>query len=70
MEKETKKNLSFHSYEILCFWQSETCVNFVIATDCGKEVTISITAYEFLQWFDNNQINEIKNKLIETINNK
>ena len=69
MEKE-KNYYSFHCYEILSFWQTENFVHFIVATDCGKEVTISITACEFLEWFDKNQIEQIKTKLIENIKNK
>jgi len=70
MENKEKKYYSFHSYEILCFSQSENRVHFNIATDCGKEVEISITSCEFLEWFDKNTIEEIKTKLIENLKNK
>ena len=69
MENEIKY-YTFHSYEILSFWQSENFIHFIVATDCGKEVTINITASEFLEWFDKKQIDEIKNKLIEYIKTK
>lgn len=70
MENEEKKYYNFHSYQILWFSQSENFINFGIETDCGKEVSINITACEFLEWFDKNTIDEIKNKLIENIKNK
>jgi hypothetical protein len=31
-------------------------------------IEININAYEFLQWFDKNKIEEIKNKVIENLN--
>jgi len=70
MENEEKKYYNFHSYEILWFSQSENFINFGIATDCGKEVTINISTSEFLEWFDKKQIDEIKNKFIEYIKTK
>lgn len=35
-----------------------------------NEYNISFDTYEFISWFDNKLINEIKNKLIENIKNK
>jgi hypothetical protein len=70
IENEMNKDYSFSSREIISFWQTDNFVNFEIVADTGQMVEININAYEFLQWFDKNKIDEIKNKVIENIKNK
>jgi hypothetical protein len=70
IENEMNKDYSFSSREIISFWQTDNFVNFEIVADTGQMVELNINAYEFLQWFDKNKIDEIKNKLIENIKNK
>jgi hypothetical protein len=70
IENEMNKDYSFSSREIISFWHTDNFVNFEIVADTGQMVELNINAYEFLQWFDKNKIDEIKNKLIENIKNK
>ena len=70
IEIEMNKDYSFSSREIISFWQNDNFVNFEIVADTGQMVEININAYEFLQWFDKNKIDEIKNKVIENLKNK
>lgn len=70
IENETNKDYIFSSREIISFWQDDNFVNFEIQTDTGQIVALNINAYEFLQWFDKNKIDEIKNKVIENIHIK
>jgi hypothetical protein len=70
IEIEMNKDYSFSSREIISFWQDDNFVNFEIVADTGQMVEININAYEFLQWFDKNKIDEIKNKVIENLKNK
>jgi hypothetical protein len=67
IENEMNKDYSFSSREIISFWQTDNFVNFEIVADTGQMVEININAYEFLQWFDKNKIDEIKNKVIENL---
>lgn len=70
IDNEMNKDYIFSSREIISFWQDDNFVNFEISIDTGQIVELNINAYEFLQWFDKNKIDEIKNKLIENIKNK
>ena len=70
IHNEMNKDYIFSSREIISFWQDDNFVNFEISIDTGQIVELNINAYEFLQWFDKNKIDEIKNKLIENIKNK
>jgi hypothetical protein len=67
IENEMNKDYSFSSREIISFWQTDNFVNFEIVADTGQMVELNINAYEFLQWFDKNKIEEIKNKVIENL---
>ena len=70
IDNEMNRDYIFSSREIISFWQDDNFVNFEISIDTGQIVELNINAYEFLQWFDKNKIDEIKNKLIENIKNK
>lgn len=70
IDNEMNKDYIFSSREIISFWQDDNFVNFEIQIDTGQIVEININAYEFLQWFDKNKIDEIKNKVIENIHIK
>jgi hypothetical protein len=67
IENEMNKDYNFSSREIISFWQDDNFVNFEIVADTGQMVELNINAYEFLQWFDKNKIDEIKNKVIENL---
>ena len=59
--------------EILSLYCADNYVNIevLIHTETSEEtIQISIEMYEFIQWFTTETIKDIKNKLIETIQNK